>query len=179
MPKKFFKKYMPDPNKIRESKYLKIFGTLLHDPNLWHFNRRSVSGGFALGLFNAFVPLPSQMALSAIGAIMLRVNLPIAVGTVWLTNPVTIPPMFYFAYLVGTWIMGTPARPFHFQLSYDWLVNELAAIWQPFLLGCFVTGTVSAIIGYSTVRGLWRLHLIQHLRRRRLKRMLREKERQS
>lgn len=179
MPKKFFKKYMPDHNAIRDSKYLKIFGTLLHDPNLWHFNRRSVSGGFALGLFNAFVPLPSQMLLSAVGSIFLRVNLPIAVGTVWITNPVTIPPMFYFAYLVGTWIMGTPPHAFHFELSYDWLMSELVAIWQPFLLGCFVTGTVAALVGYATVRGLWRLHLIQHLKQRQQKRLLREKQKQG
>lgn len=174
MPKKFFKKYMPDHNRIRQSRYVKVFGNLLQDPNLWHFNRRSVSGGFALGLFNAFVPLPSQMLLSAIGSILMRVNLPIAVGTVWLTNPITIPPMFYFTYLVGTWIMGTPARPFHFELSYTWLMNELSAIWQPFLLGCFVTGVVAALVGYVSVRVLWRLHLVQHMKQRRLKRQQRE-----
>lgn len=174
MPKKFFRKYMPDHNKIRESRYLKIFGNLLQDPNLWHFNRRSVSGGFALGLFNAFVPLPSQMILSAVGSIFLRVNLPIAVGTVWITNPFTIPPMFYFTYLVGTWLLGVPARPFHFELSYDWLMEELIAIWQPFLLGCFVTGLVAAAIGYATVRIMWRLHLIQHIKQRRLRQLRRE-----
>ena len=167
MPKKFFKKYMPDPHKLREHKFLKTFGSLLHDPNLWHFNRRSVAGGFSLGLFNAFVPLPSQMLLSAIGAVIFRVNLPIAVGTVWITNPITIPPMFYFTYLVGTWILGHPTQVVHFELSYEWLSSGFLAIWQPFLLGCFVTGSVSALIGYVTVRGLWRLQVIKHMKRRR------------
>lgn len=167
MPKNFFKKYMPDQHKIREHKLIKAFGTRLHDPNLWHFNRRSVAGSFSLGLFNAFVPVPFQMLLSALGAIFFRVNLPIALGTVWITNPVTIPPMFYFTYLVGTWIMGTPAQEVQFELSYEWLTGGLMAIWQPFLLGCFVTGTVAALIGYITIRGLWRLQVINHMKRRR------------
>jgi len=166
MPKHFFKKYMPDQHKIREHKHLKAFGTLLHDPNLWHFNRRSVAGAFSLGLFNAFVPVPFQMLLSAIGAIFFRVNLPIAVGTVWITNPITIPPIFYFTYLVGNWILGTPEQTFEFELSYQWMTEGLVAIWQPFLLGCFVTGAVSALVGYITVRGLWRLQVVNHMRRR-------------
>jgi len=56
----------------------------------------------AVGLFCAFVPLPIQMLLAAAAAIIFRVNLPISVGLVWITNPVTIPPMFYFCYKVGT-----------------------------------------------------------------------------
>jgi len=78
MPKKFIKRYLPDHEKIRNHKSLnKIFGTLLHDPNLLHLNRRSVSGAMAVGLFLAFVPLPIQMGLAAGIAILIRVNLPI------------------------------------------------------------------------------------------------------
>jgi len=161
---------------IREHKHLRFFGTLLHDPNLFHLNRRSASGAFAVGLFMAFVPLPSQMILAAAAAILFRVNLPISIVLVWITNPLTIPPMFYFAYLVGTWIMGEPPHleQSSFQLSYEWLKNELAAIWQPFLLGCFVTGSVSALTGYGAIRGLWRLHLVRHYRERKARRQARQ-----
>jgi uncharacterized protein (DUF2062 family) len=169
MPKKFFQRYMPDHKKIRDHKHLQIFGKLLHDPNLFHLNRRSVSGAFALGLFNAFVPVPFQMILSAAGSIFFRVNLPISVALVWITNPVTMLPMFSFAYVVGTWILGKPEQHFHFELSLEWLTNELLTIWPSFLLGCFVLATIAAIIGYATIRILWRLHILRHIKERKLR----------
>jgi uncharacterized protein (DUF2062 family) len=161
MPKKYFKRIMPDHDKIRNHKHLQVFGKLLHDANLWHLNRRSVSGAFANGLFMAFVPVPFQMILAAGAAIIFRVNLPLSVALVWLTNPLTMPPMFYGTYKLGAWLMGTSAGEFNFELSYDWLVTGLAEIWKPFLLGCFVSGTVASILGYITIRLLWRWHIVK------------------
>ena len=167
MPKKLIKRFMPDHHKVRTHKHLKIFGDLLHDPNLWHMNRRSVSGAFAVGLFVAFVPIPLQMVLAAGVAILVRVNLPIAAALVWITNPITIPPMFYSAYKIGAWILQTPPRAFHIELSPDWLMTELTVIWQPFLLGCLVSGLFTAAVGYMLIRGLWRLHIVSYIRKRR------------
>ena len=173
MPKKFIKRYMPDSEKIRNNEQLnKIFGTLLHDPNLLHLNRRSVSMAFFVGLFMAFVPLPSQMIMAAAVAIYLRCNLPIAVGLVWITNPVTMPPIFYFAYKVGATILNTPERAFTFDLSWSWLETELEAIWQPFLLGCTVSGLVFGILGFGLIRLLWRFHIISTIKERKKKRSL-------
>lgn len=160
MPRKFFKRIMPDHHKVRHHKYLQIFGTLLHDPNLWHLNRRSVAGAFAVGLFMAFVPVPFQMVLAAAAAIPFRVNLPLSVGLVWITNPLTMPPMFYGTYKLGAWLLDWHAKEFSFELSFEWLGNELVAIWQPFLLGCLVAATLSSVIGYFTVRFLWRWHIV-------------------
>ncbi len=171
MPKKLIKRLMPDHRTIREHKHLRFLGTLLHDPNLWHLNRRSASGAFAVGLFAAWVPVPFQMLLGAIGAIVFRVNLPLSITLVWVTNPLTMPPMFYFAYLVGTWLLGDAGSGhIAFELSYEWLQTELGAIWEPFLLGCFIMGVVSSLGGFLTVRGLWRLHLVKHYRERKLRR---------
>lgn len=171
MPKRIIKRYLPDPHKVREHKHLKFFGQLLHDPNLWHLNRRSVAGAFSVGLFAAFVPVPFQMVLGAAGAIIWRVNLPLSVGLVWLTNPVTMPPVFYFAYKLGTWILGTSLQKgVTFQVSLVWIMEKLTTIWQPFLLGCFVLGATSAIVGNMTIRLMWRLHVIRYLKRKRLKR---------
>lgn len=161
---------MPDHHKIRTHRHMRIFGRLIHDPNIWHLNRRSVAGAVALGLFNAFVPIPGQMLLSAAGAIFWRVNLPIAVGLVWITNPVTIPPMFYFAYLVGTWILGAPVHEVKFAMSWEWVTAELVLIWRPFLLGCLICGATSAAGGYGAMRGFWRLMVVRDWQARRSRR---------
>ena len=60
MPKKLIKRYMPDHRQIREHKHLQLFGSLLHDPNLWHLNRRSAAGAFAVGLFVRLYPFPCR-----------------------------------------------------------------------------------------------------------------------
>ena len=115
MPKKLIKRYMPDHNTIKNNKYLQIFGDLLHNPNLWHLNRRSVAKAFAVGLFFAFVPVPFQMVLAAGFAIIVHANLPLSVALVWITNPLSIPAIFYACYVVGTWLMDAGINPKQLQ----------------------------------------------------------------
>ena len=160
MPRKIFNKYLPDPKRIKESKILSIFGSWLHEPQLWHLNRYSAAGAFAVGLFCAFIPVPFQMIIAAGLAIWLRVNLPISVALCWITNPLTIPPMFYFAYQVGAWVLSTPETEFAFELSMDWLTTGLVLIWKPFLLGCLICGISVALLGYTTINLFWRYHVV-------------------
>lgn len=153
---------MPDHEKIKEHKHLRFLGPLLHDPNLLHLNRRSVSGAFAVGLFNAWVPVPFQMILSAVASIIFKVNLPLSVGLVWITNPLTMAPMFYFAYWLGSQILPRPdGHEFHFELSWDWMVNSLGQIWEPFLLGCSILAVTSSITSYFLIRLLWHWHVVK------------------
>lgn len=169
MPRRLIKKHLPDPDHIRNSKPVRLFGKRLHDPNLWHINRRSVSGAFALGLFAAFVPIPFQMALAAGFAILFRVNLPISVALVWISNPLTMGPLFIFCYHIGTGFIGGREQPLEFQLSIEWLTSEMGAIWQPFVLGCFIVGTAAAILGYIGVRIVWRILIVRRLTEKRQK----------
>ena len=82
-----------------------------------------------------------------------------------------MPPVFYFAYKLGTWILGTPLREgITFEVSLEWIMGELMVIWQPFLLGCLVLGAASAVLGNMIIRLMWRLHVVRYLRRKRLKR---------
>ncbi len=161
MPRKFFQRFLPRPQTIKENKTLQIFGDWLHKPNLWHLSRRSVAGAFAVGLFFAWMPVPFQMVLAAGTAIWIGTNLPLSVALVWITNPVTITPMFYFAYTVGTWIVGEPATTFNFELTMDWLFNELSGTWKPFLVGCFTLASISSLIGYLTIEVVWRYTVLR------------------
>lgn len=165
MPKQLLKKYMPNPETIKAHKSLQFLGEKLHNPNLWHLNRRSVSIAFAIGLFCAWIPTPTQMALAAIGAFYFRGNLPIAVGLVWLTNPITMPPLFYFAYLVGLWILNMPSAA---EFSLDAVLS--GGLWIPFLIGCLIVGVLCSTAGYFGIQAFWYYHVSKKWTRRQIKR---------
>jgi uncharacterized protein len=167
MSKKLFKKYIPHRDVITGNRWIKKLGPRLQEPSLWHINRRSCAGGLAVGIFFAFVPVPFQMLLAAVAAIFFKVNILIAVPVVWISNPVTVPVMFYFCYLLGVELLNIEAGEFFFELSWQWLATGLGAIWQPFLLGCLVAGVVCSILGYVFVRVIWRYHIWTHLNVRR------------
>ncbi len=166
MPKKLIKKYMPDPEKLKQQKSLQFLGDRLHEPNLWHLNRRSVSLAFAIGLFAAWIPTPGQMAIAAVAAFYFRANLPISVALVWITNPLTMPPMFYFAYIVGLQSLGQSLPDDDFEFSLESILSSLGEIGGPFLFGCLILGIISSIIGYFGIRLFWRYHVNSQWNRR-------------
>ncbi|PWB35818.1 DUF2062 domain-containing protein [Pseudomonas sp. NDM] len=166
MPRRLFKRYMPDPTSIREHKSLRFLGKLLHDPNLWHLNRHSVARAMAVGLFAAFLPIPAQMLVAAALAVMVRGNMPIAVSLVWLTNPITMPAVFFCTYQAGAFLMDVPARHLPDELTWEWISGELSTLWQPFLLGSVVVGLVLGILAYFLVMLYWRWWVARQWQRR-------------
>jgi len=161
MPKKLLLKVLTDHWRIREHPSLRFLGTRLRDPNLFHITERSLSGGFAVGLFVAWVPLPFQMILAALAAIFVRVNLPVSVILVWITNPITMPAMLYLAYRIGLLLTGEPEGQFSFELSIDWFRFQLVHVWEPLLLGCTILGILSSVAGYITVRLAWESRFVR------------------
>jgi uncharacterized protein len=179
MPKRTLKQVLPSPAKIREIKSLGILGEWIYQPNLWHLNRYSASMAFFIGLFTAFVPLPGQMVIAALLAILVGCNLPLAVSLVWLTNPLTMPAIYYLAYRVGALLLDMPVKFVQFHLSWEWVGNTLVAIWEPFLLGCLVCGLAVGSLGYFVISMLWRWRVAHHWHQRKLQREARGSAQQS
>lgn len=129
-------------------------GHLLHLRHLWHFNRRSVANATAIGLLWAFVPIPFQMVFAGFTAVYFRTNLPVAVAYVWVSNPLTIPPLTYFCHRIGQLVLniGPTAPP-------EWTTASLLAWmtgqWRPFFVGCAIVGVACASIGYTATRLIW------------------------
>ncbi|MFN2309818.1 MAG: DUF2062 domain-containing protein [Gammaproteobacteria bacterium] len=164
MPRRIIKRYLPDYGKFREHPQLRRFGTRLQDANLWHLNRRSVSGGVAVGLFCAMLALPMQMLIAGALAIWLRVNLPIAVVLVWISNPLTMGPIWYAGYRTGAWLLDLPPRNVGFEAAWDDLLVTMLSVWKPLLLGSLLLGALSALLGFLLVRLGWRLYVVQQRR---------------
>lgn len=169
MAKELIRKWFPAYDSVRGHRALEMLGPRLRAPDLWHLNRRSVAGAFAVGLFVAFLPIPMQMLLAAAIAIGVRVNLPVSVLLVWVSNPLTMPPIFYTAYTIGRWILNEPRRSFHVEISIEWVTGDLLAIWKPLLTGSLVLAVIASAAGYITIRILWRLSVVERLKIRQVR----------
>jgi uncharacterized protein len=170
MPKNTLKSIVPSPARMREFKSLHVLGDWIYATNLWHINRYSASMAFFVGLFVAFMPIPGQMILAALLAVTLGCNLPLSVGLVWITNPVTMPAIFFMAYKVGALIIDVPVKEVEFDLSIHWLTHSLDNIWRPFLLGCLVCGLFSGSMGYFVISLLWRWRVVRLWKERKIRR---------
>ena len=70
---------------------------------------RAIAGGLGLGMFIAFTPTVGiQIILAIIAATLCNVNRPAAIAPVWITNPVTVAPVYTFNYWLGTFIWPGP-----------------------------------------------------------------------
>lgn len=170
MPKQFFKRYSPDPKRIRDTPGLGFLGSKLQQPNLWHFNRHSIAKAVAIGLFCTWLPFPFQSVFAATSALFLRANIAISVALVFITNPITIPPLFYFAYQLGNLVLGRESMDLSIDLNMEWLTDSLAQIWQPLFLGSFLLALFSSMLGYLTIQMLWRQSIRKRIKLRALKR---------
>jgi uncharacterized protein (DUF2062 family) len=175
MPRKYFRKYLPDHQSIRDNRYVQWFGPLLRHPNLWHLNRRSVSGGFAVGLFAGLVPGPLQMITAALLAVPLRVNLPVALVTTFYTNPFTIGPLYLIAYEYGRLLLGEgaslPGTPPGMEWAHLWLSIQTFGNWmltlgKPLAVGLVALALTLAAAGYVLAQAGWRIHVMLAWRRR-------------
>jgi len=179
MPRKFFRKYLPSHESIRQNRYIALFGSLLLHPNLWHLNRHSVAGGLAIGLFAGLVPGPLQMLTAALLAVPLRVNLPVALATTLYTNPLTIGPLYVIAYWIGTLLVPGDSAPFVHPPEFDWsnfgawlraLFDWTLSLGKPLAVGLVVLAAGLAIAGYIIAQLAWRAYVVRAWRRRKEKR---------
>ena len=86
--------------KISKSEKLKAFVKKYKvPPEFLSTNRKMVSRGVLIGLFIAFIPMPMQMAAVLAMMPFVRFNVAIGLAMCWLSNPFTMPPMYYVEYL--------------------------------------------------------------------------------
>ncbi|MBS1191839.1 MAG: hypothetical protein H6R10_3631 [Rhodocyclaceae bacterium] len=177
--RKYLRKFLPDREAVRNNRWLRPFEARLLHPRLWHLNRHSAAGAVALGLFCGLIPGPFQMLGAAIGALVFRVNLPLALVTTFYTNPFTIVPLYILAYEIGH-LVSADTSGFSAPPEFDWLrlldwtqtmMGWMAGIGRPLGIGLVLLALGLAVIGYFLVKAAWRLHLVLAWQRRRQARL--------
>lgn len=168
--KKKLAKWAPTPQKLREHRSLRFFGSLLDRGHLWQLSRLSAARAFAIGLYCAMLPIPGQMFVSVALAIRFRANLPLSFALIFITNPLTMPPIFFAAYELGAWLTDTSLTEIEFHASWSWLSHSLGDIWLPLIIGSQVMGICLALAGYFLIDQLWRNAVRRQWHARKLRR---------
>lgn len=180
MPRKFFRKYLPDAEAVRSSRLVAAFGGWLAHPNLWHLNRDSVSGAVAIGLLSGLVPGPLQMLTALLLAIPLRRNIPVALIVTLYTNPFTIVPLYLVAFAYGRFLLqenhaAVEIVPFEMDWgnllqSFHGMVDWSLQLGKPLAVGLVALALTLGVAGTLLTRLAWRLYAVAAWRQRRRKR---------
>lgn len=164
--KRYLRDRLPKPEVILENKYLVWMKPWLGHPRLWHMHRGSVSLGVAIGAVTGLIPGPVQVALAIIISIPVRANVLAAAAATFLTNPLTIVPIYMLAFSMGTLVTGEPmatlALPdMAFSWREPWLLIPAMWNWSLSLGPSLVAGlgmlaVILAVVGYFGTRIVWR-----------------------
>jgi hypothetical protein len=136
----------------------------LHNPDLWKWNKRTISKAFAVGLFCAFLPLPLHTLLAAALAVAFSSNILLSIGLVWINNPLTMVPIYYYIYKLGSYIIGTEIDP-NFQFTIDYFMGSLTSTITAIWVGGLIISTITAIIGYTAILAIYKYKAYQRVKR--------------
>jgi hypothetical protein len=135
-------KKLPRRRHIRGTALHRWAGDHIFLPDFWKPERKLVAAGIGLGLFWAMMPIPFQMVPAGLSAFFARVNIPAAITSVWVTNPVTWPLILYWQYRLGAVLLGE---------------GGLGSKTLALLLGCGITGIAAGVCGWAICQILWPL----------------------
>lgn len=123
-------------------------------PEYLSTNRKMVSRGVFIGLFIAFIPMPMQMLAVVAMMPFFRFNVPLGIAMCWLSNPITMPPMYYMEYLTGSFFLGTEIAPV--EMTLEWFSENISKIFIPLYVGTAFYSVVGSTLGYYLVNHFWR-----------------------
>jgi uncharacterized protein (DUF2062 family) len=128
-------------------------------------NRRSISRGVGIGLFWGFIPMPFQMVGVVATTPLVRFNVPIAIAMVWLSNPLTMPAMYYMEYLTGNFILGRKGLD-NIELTMEWFSNHWSDVVVPLYVGTAFYSIVVSFLIYLGVNWCWKKSVFREKKRK-------------
>ena len=158
--KSILKKYSPK----REDINLGWLNKHLTDPELWKWNKKTIAKAFAIGLFCTFLPIPGHTILVAILSIMLSANILLSILVVWVSNPITMLPIYYFTYKIGASIIGIEIDP-EFEFSFGYLMDNLGSATLAMWIGGLITSIVASTVGYFSIISIYKYKALKRIKR--------------
>jgi uncharacterized protein (DUF2062 family) len=169
------------PRILKTNRFMRWFARHFLDKTVWKPTRHTFAGGLAIGLFVMMLVIPGQMPLALLLAALLRVNIPIAVITCWITNPVTMAPVAWWEIEFGNLIIRAtglgdpPPLDWHELKEMLQMVSGWNTLWDFFAklkpwagslyLGGAALGALMAPVGYALSYLLWDVMLMVTHRR--------------
>lgn len=125
-------------------------------------HRRSVPRGVALGLFVGIIIPFMHTLLAVLLAIPTRANIIVAAAFTLLVNPLTIPPLYYAAYRIGSWELHNDTH-FVNPATAQKVSGEISRIlfWVheasgPIAVGIVTIAVIASVAGYLISSLAWR-----------------------
>ncbi len=175
-----FRRYLPDPDALRQHRALRWLSPWLQHPRLWHVNRRGIAMGLAIGVFFGLLIPVAQIFFAAAVALLLRANVPAAVGSTLITNPITFAPVYYAAYHLGAWMLGHAEVPVadvdlanvaaRTETGLALWVDRVATVGAPLATGLLTLAVCLSVLIYFAVHWTWRLRIVRAWQRRKARR---------
>jgi uncharacterized protein (DUF2062 family) len=169
----WLKRHIPTRDTIHRYRVLRPFAPHLSQPALWRMTRRSVPRGVALGLFVGVIIPFMHTAIAALLAIPLRANVAVAAVFTLLINPLTIPPLYFAAYRIGSWelhhesTLVNPAAAERFSGELSRILFWIHQASGPIAVGVLSIAAAAALIGYFSASVVWTWWLRSRTRERR------------
>jgi uncharacterized protein (DUF2062 family) len=163
---------IPHRDTLQSSSGLRWLTPWLGHPKIWHWSRRGVAMGVAVGVFFGLLIPIAQIPMSAAAAIALRANLPVAAASTFISNPVTFPPIYYAAYKLGAWVTGASEAPVEERASEDVPVedqsfwSQIGSMGKPLLVGLSTMACLAGLLTYVAIGLFWRWRTAQRWRNR-------------
>jgi len=118
-------------------------------------NRKMITRAIFLGLFIAFIPMPMQMVAIIFFIPFIKFNVPLALAMCWVTNPFTMPIIYYVEYMTGSFILNIPIE--NVEMTLEWFSNNISNIFIPLYFGAFFYSIVLSTGSYFLVNFFWKL----------------------
>ena len=116
--------------------------------------RRMTAKAVSLVLFIALIPMPMQMLVVVLMMPLLRFNIPIALAICWISNPFTMPIIYYIEYITGSFILDIDISSV--EMNIEWFSKNFDNIFITLYLGAFIYSTIFALFAYYSINYFWK-----------------------